>query len=96
MRDELSTNRSLEIKEIGAKPGEKMYEELMNDEEVRRTRELDDFFVVLPPFIAEENLAIYSYVDGCPQPDHPYNSAHVDAMSLEELRGFVLSRGLLD
>ena len=30
---------------VGPKPGEKMYEELMNSEEVRRTKELENYFV---------------------------------------------------
>ena len=44
MRDVLAADQEIEIVEIGAKPGEKMYEELMNDEEVRRTYEVGDFF----------------------------------------------------
>ena len=50
MRDALAEGRDIRITEIGAKPGEKMYEELMNDEEVRRTYEYGDFFVILPAF----------------------------------------------
>ena len=38
--------KDIGIKIIGARPGEKMYEELVNDEEVRRTLESDKFFVV--------------------------------------------------
>jgi FlaA1/EpsC-like NDP-sugar epimerase len=38
------------IQMIGTKPGEKMYEELMNDEETRRTWELQRYFVVHPAF----------------------------------------------
>jgi FlaA1/EpsC-like NDP-sugar epimerase len=35
---------------IGSKPGEKMFEELLNEEEIQRTKELKDFFVILPAF----------------------------------------------
>jgi len=38
------------IKMIGIKPGEKMYEELMNHEETRRAYELLKYFVILPAF----------------------------------------------
>ena len=38
------------IEIIGVKPGEKMYEELLNVEETRRSWELQDYFVVLPAF----------------------------------------------
>jgi len=47
---ELSDSKSTFIKIIGSKPGEKLYEELMNEEEIRRTLELEDFFVILPAF----------------------------------------------
>jgi FlaA1/EpsC-like NDP-sugar epimerase len=38
----------ISIDEIGTRPGEKSYEELMSDEEVRRTIELRDYFVIFP------------------------------------------------
>jgi len=95
MRDALADD-SMQIKEIGAKPGEKMYEELMNDEEVRRTHELDDFFVVLPPFMAAADHARYAYVADRPNPGHPYNSAHIAPLSRAELLDFLLERGLLN
>ena len=41
----------IEIKEIGVKPGEKLYEELMSHEETRRAVELDHYFSVLPAFM---------------------------------------------
>ena len=41
---------SIGIDVIGTKPGEKLYEELMSDEETRRTVELSEFFAVLPAF----------------------------------------------
>ena len=42
--------KDIEIKVIGAKPGEKLYEELMSEEETRRSVELEEFFAVLPAF----------------------------------------------
>ena len=42
--------REVEIVEIGTKPGEKLYEELMSDEETRRSLELDRYFCVTPAF----------------------------------------------
>ena len=38
------------IKEIGTKPGEKLYEELMSEEETGRAIELPNYFSVLPAF----------------------------------------------
>ena len=40
---------------IGPRQGEKMYEELMSDEELSRSHELKDFFVVLPSNIETYN-----------------------------------------
>jgi len=40
----------IEIKIIGVKPGEKMYEELMSEEETRRALELELYFAVTPAF----------------------------------------------
>jgi len=37
------------IEEIGIKPGEKLYEELMTKDEERRSLERDDMFIILPP-----------------------------------------------
>ena len=39
---------NIEITNTGIRPGEKIYEELMNEEEVRRSIELEHHFVVLP------------------------------------------------
>ena len=41
---------AIEIREIGAKPGEKIYEELMTEEEVQRAMELSEHYVILPAF----------------------------------------------
>ena len=44
--DKEKTNIKIEL--IGSQPGEKIYEELMTDEEVTRAVELDDMFVLKP------------------------------------------------
>ena len=40
----------LKIKIIGKQYGEKLYEELMNEEEIRRSYELKDYIVILPAY----------------------------------------------
>lgn len=47
--------------QIGAKPGEKLYEELMNEEEVGRSMELEDMFVVTPAFKSIYHSIKYEY-----------------------------------
>lgn len=41
---------TVRIRVVGARPGEKLYEELMSEEEARRAVELDRYFVILPAF----------------------------------------------
>ncbi len=42
--------KDIEIKNVGHQPGEKLYEELLNQEETRRSWELTRYFVVFPAF----------------------------------------------
>ena len=94
MRDILSNGSDIEIIEIGAKPGEKMYEELMNDEEVRRTYEIEDFFVALPAFAGNPEKD-YPIVQGRERADRPYNSSIEQALTLDELGTYFRDRGVL-
>jgi len=94
MRDTLAGNRKIEISEIGAKPGEKMYEELMNDEEVRRAYEYGEFFVILSAF-ADAQAREYAHLTNNRQPDRPYNSAHENAMIADDVRNYFSERELL-
>lgn len=70
------------IREIGAKPGEKFYEELMNDEEMRRSYELDDMFVVTSAF--DPSKGGWKDAD-LPMPHKPYNSSFETTLSEIEL-----------
>lgn len=92
MRDELGGGKDIEITEIGAKPGEKMYEELMNDEEVRRTWEQGNFFVTLSAFA---DLAEYSDLTQNPQANRPYNSSLEPSMTRDELAAYFKERDVL-
>ena len=94
MVEELVGGGNIEIAEIGAKPGEKMYEELMNDEEVRRTHEYGQFFVVVPAFEGRHSVD-RSYLHGTPRPDRPYNSQFEAEMSRDELRRYLSDRQIL-
>lgn len=87
----------IEIKVIGPKAGEKLYEELMNDEETRRTVELERYFVVLPAFRASNCTIDYTYPGTLAERvDRPYNSAVEAWMGREELRAYLLSNQLLE
>lgn len=86
----------MEVVEIGSKPGEKLYEELMSDEETRRTIELEEMFAVLPAFRSVYEDIAYDYPDlvNAVVTD-PYVSTVNNAMSLRELRDFCERHSIL-
>lgn len=87
----------IEIIEIGVKAGEKLYEELMNSEETRRTVELQDYFSVLPAFRGVALSIDYSYPNTVSTTvDKPYVSSEEIPLSKEEIKQFLRKNGLLD
>lgn len=92
-----SNSPKIKLQLIGSKPGEKLYEELMNDEETRRTVELPDYFVVLPAF-----KSVYREIDYCyPNMsdiglDEPYNSSLQKPMTKAEIREYLYRHQLLE
>ena len=86
----------IRVTNIGAKPGEKLYEELMSAEETRRALELRDYFVVLPAFRGIYNEIQYDYgQDREGNVTDPYISADRPAMSVAEIRTMLTRDGLL-
>jgi FlaA1/EpsC-like NDP-sugar epimerase len=87
---------SIDIKIIGAKPGEKMYEELISSEEMKRSLEIEDMFVVLPAFRSIYHSIDYTYPGATGRPlANPYNSSQIVAMSKEEIKSFLFNNRLL-
>ena len=87
----------VEIKVIGAKPGEKLYEELMSGEETRRSLELRDYFAVLPAFRGIYRQIDYDYPGVVSRSvTDPYVSANIPPMGRDELRKFLREHNLLD
>ena len=84
------------IKLIGAKPGEKTYEELISQEEMGRSLDLKDMFVILPAFRAIYHEIDYSYAEATGQPvTQPYNSGQEPPMSKKEIKAFLIKHELL-
>jgi FlaA1/EpsC-like NDP-sugar epimerase len=81
----------IRIELIGPRIGEKMYEELMNEEEVGRSIELPRYFVIRPAILPSFRAIDYTYPEMNPAgaPGRPYNSRNADAMSREELRTYL-------
>jgi len=87
---------TIEIKEIGAKPGEKLYEELMTEEETRRSFELKDMFVTLPAFRDVYKID-YTYPDILKeQVDRAYISANESPLTQEALKGYLIKHRILE
>jgi FlaA1/EpsC-like NDP-sugar epimerase len=88
---------NIEIKMIGSKAGEKLYEELMSHEETRRTLELELYFAVLPAFKSIYHNINYEYPNVISDNvENPYHSANETPLSLEELRKFLLENQLME
>lgn len=87
----------IEISCMGKKPGEKLYEELINEEEVRRAWELTNYFVVLPAYGSIYRKIDYHYPDIINKTvDKPYNSANDHPLSRSELTRFLQNHDLLE
>ena len=87
----------IELKVIGSKPGEKLYEELMSDEETRRALELKDYFAILPAFRGIYKDIDYQYPETVSTVvDNPYISANEKHMTHIELSDFLRNHHLLD
>jgi len=87
----------IKIEVIGSKPGEKLYEELMSDEETRRAIELEQYFTVLPAFRGFHKNIEYQYDNVVNElVDDPYVSSEAKIMSHSEIKDFLLSNNLLE
>jgi len=95
MIEELAPNE-IEVVEIGSKPGEKLYEELMSYEETRRTIELDKFFSVLPAFRGIYSDIDYNYSAIVSElVEDPYVSGQQTSLTVKEIKDFLCNKKLL-
>jgi FlaA1/EpsC-like NDP-sugar epimerase len=90
--------KQVKISFVGAKPGEKFYEELMTEEETRRTKELPTMFAILPSYRAFYRAINYSYPDALPDRENlqPYISSLEPALTKEEIKEFLVQHRILD
>ena len=87
----------IKITKIGTKPGEKMYEELMSEEETRRALELELYFAVTPAFTSFYREIDYTYDNiVSDKVTNPYNSSNETTMSKPELKEFLIVNQLLE
>jgi FlaA1/EpsC-like NDP-sugar epimerase len=72
---------SIKIQEIGVRPGEKMHEELMTEDEASRSFESEDLYVILPSYEAAKGYQGFK-----PAKLTRYTSKDVKLLSSEALR----------
>jgi FlaA1/EpsC-like NDP-sugar epimerase len=91
-------NGAVPVKTVGTKAGEKLYEELMNEEETRRTVELDRYFVIVPAFRSLYADVEYVYPGQLSENGgvRAYNSANSAPLGREELREYLTTHRLLN
>ena len=75
---------SIAVSSIGARPGEKAYEELMTEDESRRAVDIGEMFAVLPAIDTGQDIA-KAYGRGTPAPIGPYRSDRGEVMARETI-----------
>jgi FlaA1/EpsC-like NDP-sugar epimerase len=89
--------KDIEIKTIGHQPGEKLYEELLNMEETRRSWELERYFVVLPAFRDIYRDITFEYPDmKSKEVSKAYHSGAETFLSKTQLVAFLKKNKLLE
>lgn len=81
------------IKLIGIQPGEKLFEELMSEQEVDRSIDVGDYFVTLPNFKQKSENKYAGQSENTIT--LPYNSANSAALSQEQLYDYLTTNKLL-
>lgn len=81
----------IQIEEIGLRIGEKMYEELMTEEEASHAFELEDMFIIPNGFVSGKQ-----YPGSKPAQVRSYSSHNTSFITKEEVRQILLNNNLLD
>ncbi len=87
---------AIELKVVGARPGEKLWEELSTDEEANRLLESEHFLIVLPPGHTAEQRQHYIYDEvECHPSTIVYHSDRSEVMTDDEIADMILREGVL-
>ncbi|RJG24828.1 UDP-N-acetylglucosamine 4,6-dehydratase family protein [Paenibacillus thiaminolyticus] len=82
---------SVHIEEIGLRPGEKMYEELMTVEESKYALETEDMFIIPNAFMKP-----HQYEGARPAQVRSYSSADVEPLSVKQLEQLLSQSGIVE
>lgn len=99
LRDRLApsfgrTAEEIAVDQVGAHPGEKLYEDLLTEEERERALETDELFIVLPQIRALHERA-YVY-DGARAITSATRSDQVPPLGRDDLQTFLVECGVLE
>ena len=85
----------IKIEIIGNKPGEKLYEELMTEDEARRALESEDMFIILPEMKELSHINKSSYPSVSEAEVKAYNSRDVKHLAREEIKEILYQENLI-
>ena len=92
--EEISPNYS-KIKDIGTKPGEKPYEELMTTEESKRSLETEKMFILLPEMKELLQRNDYTYENARKAPVKSYTTGDAEFLSKDDIKRFLREAQLI-
>lgn len=86
-------NYDKEIEEMGVRPGEKTHEELISREEVLRTEDKGDYYLIKPeaPGMDYRDYYFKGIKDGQILPEEGYTSANTEQLEKERIKELLLS-----
>lgn len=85
----------IKLKIIGTKPGEKLYEELMTEDEARRALESEDMFILFPEMKELSHIGKASYPSVSEAEVKAYNSRDARHLTNEEIREILHKENLV-
>ena len=101
MRGELAQNYGyspdkIKMEIIGTKPGEKLYEELMTEDEARRALESDDMFIVLPEMKELSDIKKSTYPSTSQAEIKAYTSKDTEHLTKEGIKEILYRENLIE
>lgn len=85
----------INVEIIGTKPGEKMYEELMTEDEASRSLERHDMFIILPQIEDELTEIDVSAYDALPIKSKDYMSKDVLPITKDEIKTILMKERII-
>ena len=83
----------ISVVESGARAGEKLYEELLSEEEATRSKEREDLFVILPAFEEIYRTSSFRYHDSWTRSEkRSYVSSDELPMTRDDLRDYLVEK----